>query len=246
MKTVFGNIKYIYYICGMKVYIYSLNDPDSLLIRYIGKTVNLKRRLSSHINEAKRAKGRRYVLNWIKFLLDVNKKPIINVIEECTQDNWEEREKYWVDYYRKSISNLCNNADGELGGSGTKNYTQEELEVRRKRMSETFSKFPTELSISIWNDIQILSKKEIFKKYPQVTRNIYFQVINGYCWNNITKLPKKVSIKGNKIARLLNSSLKLTKNEIKDIISSKLSQNKLAKIYNISQAHIWRIRQRYK
>ncbi len=230
----------------MKVYIYSLNDPDSLQIRYIGKTTNLKKRLSSHIQEAKRSNGRRYVLNWIKNLLNNNKKPAITIIEECTEDDWQEREKYWIDFYRKTIPNLCNNADGGLGGSGTKNYTEKELETKRKRMSETFSRFSTDISISIWNDMQILSKKEIFKKYPQITRNIYFQVINGYCWNNITKLPIKVPIKGNKTIRSFNSGLKLTENQINDILSCKLSQNKIAKIYNISQAHVWRIRQRYK
>ena len=113
-----------------KLYIYVLKCPEGN-IRYVGKTNNLKKRLYSHINEAKKRKSRRYVLNWIYSLLLLNLKPSIEVIEECDSNNWQEREKYWVEYYRKLIPNLCNNADGGLGGSGTKNYTKEELNKKK-------------------------------------------------------------------------------------------------------------------
>lgn len=228
----------------MKVYIYSLNDPDSLQIRYIGKTTNLKKRLSSHIQEAKRSNGRRYVLNWIKNLLNNSKRPVITVIEECTEGDWQERERYWIYFYKKTIPNLCNNADGGLGGSGVKNYTQKELDKRRITASNTFSKFPTELNISIWSDMQILTKKEVFNKYPEMTRNIYFQVINGYCWNNITGLPKKKSSKID-YKRSKNSGVKLTDLEIKQIKFSELTHNELAQCYKVSQATIWRIKTKW-
>lgn len=224
----------------MKVYIYSLNDPDSLSIRYIGKTINIKRRLSSHINEAKRGKGRRYVLNWIKSLLDVNKKPIINIIEECDQDNWEEREKHWVNYYRKIILNLCNNADGGLGGSGMKNYTADEINRRRIIASKTFSKYTIEQKIIIWNAIKDKSYKLV---KTLITRNIYFQVINGYVWNDITGLPK--STKRQRITRNKNSGIKLTDAKINEIKSSELTHKKLASIYNVSQTTIWRIKTKW-
>lgn len=159
-----------------KVYIYSLNDPDTLQIRYIGKTGNLKKRLYSHITEAKRSKGRRYVLNWINSLLSSNKKPIINIIEECNDSNWQERERYWVSYYREIIPNLCNNADGGLGGSGTKNYTPEELDKRRIIASKSFSKFTDYEKSQIWEDIQKYSYKQVVKRHPRITRSIYFHI----------------------------------------------------------------------
>ena len=37
----------------MKTFIYSLTDPITNQIRYVGKTVNLEQRLYNHINHAK-------------------------------------------------------------------------------------------------------------------------------------------------------------------------------------------------
>ena len=69
------------------VYIYCLKCPKGL-IRYIGKTVNIKRRLDSHIRESKLLNNKRYVLNWIKSLLLVNQKPTIEIIEQCAENKW--------------------------------------------------------------------------------------------------------------------------------------------------------------
>ncbi len=58
LEDIFGNIRYIHYICIMKIiYIYSLSDPNGN-IRYIGKTTNIKRRLYSHIAESKQNNNR--------------------------------------------------------------------------------------------------------------------------------------------------------------------------------------------
>jgi len=76
----------------IQVYIYCLKDTKEN-IRYIGKTTNIKRRLYSHIAEAKQNKHNRYVLNWIRNLLNNKQKPIIEVIEICNENNWIKREK---------------------------------------------------------------------------------------------------------------------------------------------------------
>lgn len=171
-----------------KLYIYVLKCPKGN-IRYVGKTNNLKKRLYSHINEAKKGKGRRYVLNWIHSLLLLNLKPSIEVIEECDANNWQDREKYWVEYYRKLIPNLCNNADGGLGGTGTKNFSEEELFKKKEVMSNTFSKFSKSDKELIWKMIQSnKTQLEITEKYPEYTRSIDFGVRNGRQWNQITNL----------------------------------------------------------
>lgn len=91
--------------------IYALKHPDTLEIKYIGKTVQLlKYRLSGHISRSKRSRTA-YVNCWIYSLLQEGKKPIIELIEEC-EENWEEREQYWISYY----PNLCNHQIG--GGHG--------------------------------------------------------------------------------------------------------------------------------
>jgi len=171
-----------------KLYIYVLKCPEGN-IRYVGKTNNLKKRLSSHINEAKRGKGRRYVLNWIKSLIILNLKPSIEIIEECNLENWQEREKYWINYYRKLIPNLCNNADGGLGGTGTKNFSKEELQRKKEIMSKTFSKYSIKEKTNIWDMIQLgKTIKEISTIYPNYNRNTHFGITHGRYWSDITNL----------------------------------------------------------
>lgn len=172
-------------------FIYVLKCPEGN-IRYVGKTNNIKRRLSSHINEAKTGKGRRYVLNWIHSLLLLNKKPTIEVIEECVIENWQERERYWVNFYREIIPNLCNNADGGLGGSGTKNYTEAELKERSLAMSRRMSIFSEEERAIIWKRIQEgFDIKSIKEEFPKFTRQLFLAIQKGVLWSSITLLPKK-------------------------------------------------------
>lgn len=169
-------------------YIYVLKCPEGN-IRYVGKTNSPKKRLSSHISEAKKGKGRRHVLNWIHSLLYKSLIPSMEIIEVCTEENWQEREKYWVEYYRSIIPNLCNNADGGLGGTGTKNFSEEELFKKKEVMSNTFSKFSKSDKELIWKMIQSnKTQLEITEKYPEYTRSIDFGVRNGRQWKDITNL----------------------------------------------------------
>lgn len=91
------------------IYIYILIDPLTNDIRYVGKTTNLARRLNAHINRAKQNKY--HSARWINSLIQKDLKPIMTTIEECNEDNWEEREIYWISYYRK-LFDLTNILDG--------------------------------------------------------------------------------------------------------------------------------------
>ena len=171
-----------------ETYIYCLKDNNNN-IRYIGKTTNINRRLSAHINDAKNNKTSRYVCNWIKSLLKRDLKPIIELIETCNENNWEAREKYWINYYKEIIPNLCNRCEGGTGGLNKENLSQKQLLKKKEIMSNTFSKFSNEDKKIIWNMIQDnKTQLEIMKKYPEYTRSIDFGVRNGRQWKDITNL----------------------------------------------------------
>ena len=88
-----------------KVKIYVLKHPDTLEIRYVGKTVRrLCERIGNHITNAN-------LSNWILKLLSEGKRPIIELIEECEPSVWQEREKYWISQYQNLI-NLTAGGDG--------------------------------------------------------------------------------------------------------------------------------------
>ena len=94
--------------------IYGLLDPDTREVRYIGKTGReLKNRHREHITDLK---DNSHKVKWIKKLKTSNKLPIIELIEECNELNWSEREKYWITQF----TNLTNSTDGGEDGKHTK------------------------------------------------------------------------------------------------------------------------------
>lgn len=106
-----------------KIYIYVLYDPDnSEHIRYVGKTTSVKRRFNSHIKEAYSLEEKNYShkQNWIRSLLDRNILPEMKIIETINDDNiiWQDREKYWIKYYKDLGHDLTNSTKGGDGGSG--------------------------------------------------------------------------------------------------------------------------------
>lgn len=110
------------------VYIYGLKDADGI-IRYVGKTVNIKRRMYQHD---------RYNSWYTGY----------EIFEEANEINWEEREMYWISYYRESSGWLINQTDGGDGMHGralsdeTKKKISEALRGRKftKRRKSNISK----------------------------------------------------------------------------------------------------------
>jgi hypothetical protein len=94
------------------VFIYSLSDPDTLEVRYIGKANNLKYRYWSHLHEAKNDLRNQHKCNWIKKLLSQDKTPLLEIIEEVSIDNWQESEKYWINQFKTWGFSLINKTEG--------------------------------------------------------------------------------------------------------------------------------------
>lgn len=95
--------------------IYALSEPTGA-IRYIGKTLNLKRRFNRHLNDARNG-ARPWVYNWLRNLLKQGFKPVVIVLEECNGDGYEE-EKYHIKLARKDGLKLTNISEGGEGVTG--------------------------------------------------------------------------------------------------------------------------------
>lgn len=107
------------------VKIYTLSCPFTNQIKYVGKTVkkNLKLRLGEHLQECKRNKGG-LKNNWVKSLIKLNEKPIIELICEIEDDkDWQSEEIFYISYLRFLGFDLKNLTEG---GEGTRyKMTQE-------------------------------------------------------------------------------------------------------------------------
>ena len=105
-----------------KIFIYGLcdvKDPDN--IKYVGKTKQkITKRIHDHIRESYKLKTKKD--KWIQNVL-VNSEIIYKIIEEVDENNWLEREMYWI----KILDNLTNTSKGGDGGRGliyTKSYEE--------------------------------------------------------------------------------------------------------------------------
>lgn len=102
------------------VNIYTLSDPITGEIRYVGKTVSmLNERLSSHIYNTKRNNTRNTA--WIKSLLKNGNKPVIELIETISDENWQFWEQHYISLFRSYGFNLNNHTlGGDLDNTGKK------------------------------------------------------------------------------------------------------------------------------
>lgn len=93
-----------------EVYIYTLSDPDSGEVRYVGKANNINKRLATHISDSR--KSNRPVCNWVAKLVRNGKAPVITTIAICSHESWQEEERKQIALFRSTHSNLLNLADG--------------------------------------------------------------------------------------------------------------------------------------
>ena len=104
------------------IYIYTLSHPITNEVRYVGKTINLKRRYKQHLYDKRQS----HKASWVRSLKSEGLKPILTVIEEC-DDNWQERENYHISQY----DNLTNHKIG-----GGVDYVRTTTEETREKLRQ--------------------------------------------------------------------------------------------------------------
>lgn len=125
----------------MICYIYTLSHPITNEIRYIGKTINIKKRYNKHINDSKYANSHNRC--WINGLIKSNLKPninIIDVIEKVDSNFWE---KHYISLYKSWGFNLTNMTFGGDGGNDFTKETKEKISNSlkgKKQSKETIEK----------------------------------------------------------------------------------------------------------
>lgn len=97
---------------------------------------SLKYRLRKHLDNALYTKHNKHLCNWILKILKSDNLPIIEEIETCNTENWQDREKYHI-----SIGeNLLNSTDG---GEGTFGFKHSEESKMKMKLSLKDRKFPS-------------------------------------------------------------------------------------------------------
>ena len=96
---------------AQKAYIYALICPLVGKVRYVGKTIGVKTRFYSHINNNRRDYN--YCKRkWMEGVLNSNAYPVLSILEECNENNWSNSEKHWIQYLKKTGHPLLNITEG--------------------------------------------------------------------------------------------------------------------------------------
>lgn len=114
----------------MTTFIYSLSDPETGKIRYIGKTKEPEKRFKAHIQNYK--KQNTHTACWIHSLQKQGFKPVFEILDEVPDAEWAFWEKEYIRVFR-CFGGLTNHTDGGEGVCGHIKSTKT-IEKWRKSM----------------------------------------------------------------------------------------------------------------
>lgn len=144
----------------MNYTIYTLADPRSEEVRYVGYTqFSPEKRLRQHLNECNRSNNT-HKLNWLRTLLREGLEPTINVIKVL--DNKEDA-YYLEQEYISKYDNLTNTTDGGMGASGLKHSDETRKLLSKKSKEHWDAMTPEEQEHSI----QKLTEKNKGNQYSK-------------------------------------------------------------------------------
>lgn len=85
------------------IYIYALRDPDTDDIHYVGQSSNPAARLQGHMrNPATKLEP------WLAKLAVQGRKPVIQILEETTSMDADEKEQFWIRHMAQRGCSLLN------------------------------------------------------------------------------------------------------------------------------------------
>lgn len=143
-------------------FIYALNDPNTGLTRYIGKTDDPQQRLSVHLA----SKEQNHRTNWIKSLLKTGQEPVLEILDEVPKEFWPQWEVAYIEFFRECGCNLVN---GTAGGEGATNPSAEtiakRLETRKGFRHSKESRTKTQESVqAYWTNLGEQERQSRLKK----------------------------------------------------------------------------------
>lgn len=114
-------------------FIYTLSDPRTNEVRYVGVTYDIKQRFYYHVYSAKH---RRTTKNhcWVFSLLNQGISPLMEIIEEIKPESgmtWQEAEIFWIETLRFYGCNLNNLTAGGRGGLKPSKEVREKISQSR-------------------------------------------------------------------------------------------------------------------
>jgi hypothetical protein len=140
------------------VYIYTLVDPKTNEIKYIGKTNNIELRLYTHTVKSSLLKNNLRTA-WIKSLKKQGLTPIIEELDCVNELEWKFWEKHYISLFKSwgfTLKNMTNGGDGNTCPYRTKEF-KDKVSLKLKGRKTYIRTTETNLKLSI-------SQKMTYKK----------------------------------------------------------------------------------
>jgi hypothetical protein len=168
-----------------KAYIYTLSDPITLQIRYVGKTNAPRIRFVEHLRESTSSNKRKS--DWISYLQVRGLLPILDVVEEHTLLDtraWKHSERFWIQNLKGLGCDLLNVRKGgendgfydeevklhlsriRKGRKGTPESKAKRIATRRGRITEKMKWQFENVKAARWADPD--ARKRMSEKMHQV------------------------------------------------------------------------------
>lgn len=180
------------------VYIYLLLDPNPYfksfqhirlsdilphlsLVRYVGKTSDLKGRYKDHISNTKNG-GNIYKTSWVNKLKRKGQKPLLVILEITSEDKWRERETYWIKYFRDLVGRRLVNSQDEAQACATTSI------IKFNRLGEKVSHYDSLYSCIQLNPISHSELRNHLTIFPN-TKMLYehFYIRESDCCPELVK-----------------------------------------------------------
>lgn len=191
---------FFYYLC---------NSKDGIP-KYIGKTINPKRRISSHIGDTKNRTNHK--TNWINKVVSEGGKVEMVIIDELIPNgtlgsgDWRWLEQYWANQFIQWGFDII--LDGGWGNGGAKRKATKEEVIRQQKLQAQVSGVKTYVYEIYTNNEYVFdscSEAERFLKDLKV-------------WNGKSQLSGECKFVGHDY--LISKGKRLTKDDIKDLIQN--------------------------
>jgi hypothetical protein len=118
-------------------FIYVLKEPENGEVRYVGYTINLHQRFLDHFKPSRFLHGTRRD-RWLKRLMILGRKPILEILEIGEGLDWANAERKWIKHFRMVGARLTNHTNGGEGIPGRR-HSKETRRKQRESITEIWS-----------------------------------------------------------------------------------------------------------
>lgn len=200
------------------IYIYALVDPFTKQVRYIGKSIRPKERLTNHCND----RSITWRTNWIQSVLARGKHPELLILQTLDDtEDWQLAESEWIKKAREMNWPLTNCTDG---GDGLVNPPEE---VRQKIITTWIGRKHS------YETKKLIGQTSRGRKHSEESKENMRKIMTGRKFT--PEWLAKIS-KGN--SKLTDAQVR----EIKRLLSDGMTGSLIADIFDVNKSTIYNIK----